>query len=473
MAWENFGASGQLARRPVAVQGRARQLRINPQTGGVEDEQGRAVADLSQDEATQLAFGGGGEAPKPAAPAPSADFTPSLAPARERQKEFATDREALASGASMASQLPSGKWVAGGEEAMDRALGGSANTMDQLAFIRRTMPQLYNRAMGMNGGMAPVANEQLMRQIRGDAEQAAAKIFEGDTQRSQVGLGEFTQAVRGREQDQLSRDNARLQADTQLELSRMAGKSALKTSQAQAAAQIAASPMTPEQKRAALQMQGEAFRDVESAYRGQQPGQAGGPRVRLESGADGLPVAVTGPGGPARSGDSAKSLSDATAAAKFARQFGFLPPEQPGQPEGKFDVDALTLELAKNPALANDPTVHEALRKGSGGMSAQGAREVMFKKFARLANEMQQTGPIRGADYGGLKFHRDVSQGTDAVVGPDGRLLYQKNFPVAIPGARWLAGQADLFPTFRDSTRREYQQQLSALGAALRGAYGQ
>jgi hypothetical protein len=482
MAYVDPNAKTGPLRRPVAVQGRARKLAINPSTGQVEDDGGRAVADVSEGEARDLAAAGrAGDWPAPAkAPPgdPADELTRRLEAAfdkdeaarkamtdeswrtlsarRQLPASYGTADEAARAGAgaareagdrySQATQLPGGKWVSGGQADVERALAGSDNAADQMAFIKATMPQLYGRAVygpnGPQGGQAP--DQQLMASLLGQAQGAAQGVFEGDTKRGVAGVQEYEQKFTKPEENKNRLATQELQNKGLMEREKeVTGREITKaemqdkTARDTVGLQMAARDIQEGKNLDLVRARNKDFNEVrgegEQTYRdSKKPGAAdAGPRIHITKGADGQPVAVVGGDGrPAKKAGPAAldSAGEKKVADFIARWTG--EGLQQGQQMAKYSLDAFLDDVAANPEVLNSPSFQKAFReKGVGGTAAGEVQRQIAKEFLFRNKDLSTNDFITDQDeFGGFRVTKD-DYGTLSVVGPGGASVY-RNVPL-------------------------------------------
>jgi hypothetical protein len=540
----------QPARPPVRVQGRARRVRIDA-GGKVKDEQGREVApdQLSEDEKRDLAAGGSwsgapAQGGRPADPVAEAgyrmleDFAREEEAKEARQNEswrtltrgrqaagvFGSRAEAEAADArEAATNDPVGgvRWGAGvrqvgdrfavGEAAYDRALAGSDNAADQLAFVRRTMPQLYNRAVygphGPQGGQAP--DQQLMASLMGQAQQAAQGIFQGDTARGAAGVQEYGEKVTKPAERELQAGEARLAREHQARQGDLGRQHDREMAQLQASLARKASNRTAVNQAVARAL--EQGKDVNTAIAmGQATNEAiaagdnlydaargqGAAPVRVDTpapqlvmerrpdgslvqpeqpaaGAPGGPAAGA-PGGPAAGapgGPAAEALKRARDIEALSQRLGFAPAAAGGKP-GTFNVNVLAEALSQNPSLASDPAVVAMLARGGGGKTPQQIREAILGAWRRRAADLLQAEdsydrPVRRVTLGGLTYDKTDNDRTTRVVMPGGRVVATSKAPFGAV-SRWISGESSPLPFFSRESRVRSRGEASALGDLLR-----
>jgi hypothetical protein len=490
----------------IGVRGAPRRIRINPQTGQTEEATGKvrdfedewAPTGVSEAEAKkllgfdatseetpgrrltmrQMEAGDTFARPTASAPVPSSPdeaMWRTLAPKRDLPTTYARQSDVPAGSGHYVS-YNGGKFMPADMGSMGQLAAGGDFEAGQ-ALQRRTMEDATRAANAVRpnwgftytgdnlldaqlGKMHHDSTQAMRDRIMGgavgmnkDLMENAQKAFDADTRRAQTGLQEYEQKVRMPESEKRKADHdiklQEMRDAVEREKIAAADKGVTSAAFAQALVRKLESGASEEELKAFARLGG----DLEGLSRKAKKGDIG-----VKTGAGDIPVPV--------------DHKTATAATAFLKKLGFSAPGK-GEEAGKFNIDTLAFELAKNPALVNVPSVAAALRRGVGNLTPEQLRAEVEKAMIRR----KQSGKVGDFEISS-KFIEPNPGGMLTIpkgsytISRGGLPVVKHSFP-RIPFGATGAGLARPIGPIASADQLREEEEAGALAAALQVLLGQ
>lgn len=467
------------------------QKKLRIVNGAIVDDQGVPQGGVTEDQAKALLGMGrpaaqAGQGPQQliANPLPGRAFTPPKQLIQEPTPFTVIDNpDKQGKAGEVYSELPSGGWVAGGPDNRERFQAQSGNMADQLDLLKRLVNSQANAA----GAPVSDADKAFALQMFQAANTGAHQAGQTRSTDNLARIKQYEESVRGPQKDTAEMARAQLESQTRKDVALLANKGMVQ--------QPIVAKLVEKADRGASGAELEAFRntmaDQTREYnQANRPGIAGvapAPIIKLD--AQGRPK-VEGGDGPAK---PPPKNEDALRAAQILSDLEVRLGARADPIDKKtkgFNVDELYSALAQHPILMQDENTRKGLTKmlsqGLGGQTANQVQDAVAKAFIQRAGQLsgvQNQSAFHGSDldrtYGGVNFHYRPGGGSGGLLGeprdtyaltagPENTRIHAADVPRWNPLGATIGGYMDKLPLARDSTRKQYTEELNAMGPLVR-----